>query len=279
MQLLRISGNALLILLGALLVALGFNMLLIPQGLLSGGVSGISMMIGYATGLNIGWLYFAVNFPILVWGLVSLGRRFVFWSIVSVVATTLFMQLIPVRQLAFDPVLSAVFGGVIVGFGSGLTLRQGGSSGGFDVIASVVTLRRDLPVGMIIFVLNGIVIVVLGLLIQDWDAALYSMLSIFATGKVVDMIHIRHTKVTAFIITKETDRMVKKLLERPRGVTVIQTRGAFSSEQRDMLMTVTTRYELAELRKTIKSLDPRAFVNIVETAGIIGDFRQPLSER
>lgn len=276
MHWLRHAGTLMTMLLGSLLVAFGFNMLLIPYGLLSGGVSGISMMIGYATGGNIGWLYFALNFPILVWGLVSLGKRFILWSIVSVVFATLWLQLIPIRQLANDPLLGALFGGVVVGFGSGLALRKGGSSGGFDIIASILTRRRDLPVGMIIFILNGIVIIALGLIIQDWDAAMYSMISIFAAGKVVDIIHIRYVKVTAFIVTKETDALKSKLLERPRGVTVIRTKGAYSNDEKDMLMTVTTRYELAELRKTILSLDPHAFVNIVETAGVIGQFRQPV---
>lgn len=276
MHWLRHAGTLMTMLLGSLLVAFGFNMLLIPYGLLSGGVSGISMMIGYATGGNIGLLYFALNFPILVWGLVALGKRFILWSIVSVISATLWLQLIPVRQIANDPLLGALFGGVIVGFGSGLALRKGGSSGGFDIIASIVTRKRDLPVGMIIFILNGLVIMALGLIIQDWDAAMYSMISIFAAGKVVDIIHIRYVKVTAFIITKETAALKSKLLERPRGVTVIRTKGAYSDDDKDMLMTVTTRYELAELRKTVLSLDPHAFVNIVETAGVIGQFRQPV---
>ncbi|WP_270170110.1 YitT family protein [Paenibacillus sp. SYP-B4298] len=276
MHWLRHAGTLMTMLLGSFLVAFGFNMLLIPYGLLSGGVSGISMMIGYATGGNIGLLYFALNFPILVWGLVALGKRFILWSIVSVISATLWLQLIPVRQIANDPLLGALFGGVIVGFGSGLALRKGGSSGGFDIIASIVTRKRDLPVGMIIFILNGLVIMALGLIIQDWDAAMYSMISIFAAGKVVDIIHIRYVKVTAFIITKETAALKSKLLERPRGVTVIRTKGAYSDDDKDMLMTVTTRYELAELRKTVLSLDPHAFVNIVETAGVIGQFRQPV---
>ncbi|WP_028562490.1 YitT family protein [Paenibacillus pinihumi] len=275
MEWLRYTGTVLTMIFGSLLVAFGFNMLLIPFGLLSGGVSGVSMMIGYITGGNIGWLYFALNFPILVWGLFSLGRRFIFWSIISVITATIWLQLIPVKQVVGDPLLGAIFGGVIVGFGSGLALRRGGSSGGFDIIASIVTRKRDLPVGMIIFLLNGIVIIVLGWLIQDWDSAMYSMISIFTAGKVVDIIHIRYVKVTAFIITKETDKLKSKLLERPRGVTVIRTKGAYSGDDKDMLMTVTTRYELAELRKIVLTLDPGAFVNIVETVGVMGQFRQP----
>ncbi|MBJ6359839.1 YitT family protein [Paenibacillus sp. GCM10012307] len=276
MEWLRYTGTMLTMILGSFLVAFGFNRLLIPFELLSGGVSGISMMIGYITGGNIGWLYFVLNFPILVWGLFTLGKRFILWSIISVITATAWLQFIPVKQVVGDPLLGAIFGGVIVGLGSGLALRKGGSSGGFDIIASIVTRKRDLPVGMIIFLLNGIVILVLGWLIQDWDSAMYSMISIFAAGKVVDIIHIRYVKVTAFIITKETDKLKKKLLERPRGVTVIRTRGAYSGDEKDMLMTVTTRYELAELRKTILSLDPSAFVSIVETVGVLGQFRQPV---
>ncbi|RXZ82258.1 YitT family protein [Paenibacillaceae bacterium] len=275
MQLLRNAGVLANMVLGAFLVAVGFNLLLVPHGLLSGGVSGISMIIGYMTGSNIGWLYFALNFPILLWGFLSLGRPFIAWSIVSVVSTTLWLQLIPVKPLAGEPLLGAVFGGVIIGIGSGLALRNGGSSGGFDIIATIVTRRRDLPVGMLIFWLNGLVIVALGLLTGDWDAAMFSMLSMFAAGKLVDMIHIRHVKVTAFIVTNETDKLLDKLLTKPRGVTIIRTRGAYSSTEKDMLMTVTTRYELPELRKTVIAFDPGAFVNVVETVGVIGDFRKP----
>lgn len=257
---------------GALLIAIGFNLFLIPHQLLSGGISGISMMIGYITGGNIGWLYLVLNLPVLIWGWFAVGRRFVFWSIYTVIASTLFMQLIPVEKIVYDIVLGAVFGGIIVGFGSGLTLRYGGSSGGFDIIASIVTRKRDLPVGMIIFILNGIVIAVLVLFTKNWDLALYSLLSIYSTGKVVDLIHVRHIKLTAFIITTKTDELLSKLLSHPRGITIIKTRGAYSSIERDMLMTVRTKYELAELSKTITLIDPHAFINIVETVGIIGDF-------
>ncbi|CAM4310238.1 YitT family protein [Paenibacillus tarimensis] len=274
MKVMRFLGTIAVMTIGALLIAVGFNMLLIPHQLLSGGVSGISMMLGYATGWNISVLYFVLNFPILVWGWFVLGRQFVAWSVYSVVAATLFLQLVPVYSLAVDPMLGAVYGGIIFGFGSGLALRLGGSSGGFDIVASIVTRKRDLPLGMLLFILNGAVIASLGLLNNDWEAAMYSMASMFAAGKVIDVVHIRHVKVTAFIITNETEKLLAKLLATPRGVTIIKTRGAFAGAEKDMLMTVTTRYELAALRKMIRQLDPKAFVNIVETVGVIGEFRR-----
>lgn len=260
---------------GSLLIALGFNLFLIPHQLLSGGISGISMVIGYITGGNIGLLYFILNLPVLLWGWFAVGHRFIIWSIYNVILSTLFLQIIPVTQIAEDIVLGSVFGGILVGFGSGLTLRYGGSSGGFDIIASIVTRKRDLPVGMIIFILNGAVIALLVMFTQNWDSALYSLLSIFSAGKVVDLIHVRHIKLTAFIITTKTEELLAKLLSHPRGITVIKTRGAYSQADRDMLMTVRTKYELAELSKTITSIDPHAFINIVETVGVIGDFYKP----
>ncbi len=107
---------------GSLLIALGFNLFLIPHQLLSGGISGISMVIGYITGGNIGLLYFILNLPVLLWGWFAVGHRFIMWSIYTVILSTLFLQIIPVTQIAEDIVLGSVFGGILVGFGSGLTL-------------------------------------------------------------------------------------------------------------------------------------------------------------
>ncbi|MUT68143.1 YitT family protein [Paenibacillus sp. NEAU-GSW1] len=257
---------------GSFFIAAGFNLFLIPHQLLSGGLSGVAMMIGYVTGGNIGWLFLLLNIPVLIWGWFAVGHRFIVWSLLSVIVSTLFLQLIPQYAIAKDLVLGSVFGGIIVGFGTGLTLRYGGSSGGFDIIASIVTRHRDLPIGMIIFVLNGLVIAVLILFKRDWNLALYSLVAIYSAGKLVDVIHVRHIKFTAFIVTTKTKEICDKLLAHPRGITIMKTRGAYSDAERDMLMTVRTRYELDELRKTIITIDPKAFVNIVETVGVIGDF-------
>lgn len=259
--------------LAAILLAAGFNMFLIPHQLLSGGLSGISMMIGYFTGWSIPLLYFLINLPVLIWGWIAVGRRFVVLSIVSVLLTTWLMQIIPQSSLNSDPIIGAVFGGVLIGLGSGFSLRTGGSTGGFDIIGSILTQRFDFPLGMLLFALNGIVIMALGLML-GWDVALCSMLSIFIAGKVVDAIHIRHVKVTAFIVTTCRKELTERLLVLPRGVTLIKTEGAYSHTPHDMLMTVTTRYELAQLRKIVKETDPKAFVNIVETAEVIGQFRK-----
>jgi len=258
----------------SVLLAFGFNMLLIPLQLLSGGISGVAMVIGYITKSNIGWLYLILNLPVLIWGWFELGKRMIIWSIYSVITSTILLQVVPIYVLADDIMLGGVYGGILVGLASGIALRCGGSTGGFDIIASIITQKKDLPVGMILFGLNGLVIALHILFTHDFELAMYSLLSIFVAGKMIDVIHIKHMKVTVFIITTQTELMLKQLLTHPRGITIIKTRGAYTSNDKDMLMTVRTRYELAELKKEVQAIDKFAFVNIVETVGVIGEFRK-----
>jgi uncharacterized membrane-anchored protein YitT (DUF2179 family) len=274
MKRIAIIGPIFLMIISAAVVACGFQLLLIPEKLLSSGTSGVAMVIGYVSGWSISWLYFALNIPILLWGYRILGKRFILLSTVTVLSTAFFLQVIPKIELTNDRLLAAVFGGVLVGIGSAVSLRYGGSSGGFDIIASIISRYRDLPIGILTVLLNTLVVAALGFLQDDWNAALYSMLSIYLTGRLIDAVYTPHHKITLFIVTNNTQELASRLLKLPRGVTILKTRGAFTSEERDMLMTVTTRYELAELRKMIAEVDSKAFVNIVQTIDVIGEFRR-----
>lgn len=270
----RTIAEFMIAILGAALIAGGFNLFLIPHQLLSGGLSGVAMIVGYITPINIGLLYLLFNLPVMIWGFLVLGRRFITISVVCVAFTSWFMQLIPEYSVTQDPLIAAIFGGVVTAIGSGITLRIGGSGGGLDIVGSILTRKSDFPLGMLMFGLNGFVIIALAYVQGEWTAALRSMLCIYISGKVVDTIHIRHVKVTLFIITKNKDALLEKMLRLPRGVTLIKSEGAFSHHENDLLMTVTTRYELAELKKIIRETDPKAFVNIVETVGVLGQFRR-----
>jgi uncharacterized membrane-anchored protein YitT (DUF2179 family) len=268
--------EVLVVVIGSVLISVSYNLFLIPHQLLSGGLSGVAMIVGYFTKWNIGLIYFISNLPVLTWGILVIGRKFILLSAISVLSTVWFMQIIPVdaTSFKFDQTISAVFGGVLLGVGSGITLRIGGSSGGFDIIGSILTRKRDFPLGTFLLAVNSIVVFALGYFKQDWNLALYSMLSMFIVSRVMDTIHTRHLKVTAFIITQHKELITQRLLNLPRGVTVIKTAGAYSNQEKDMLMTVISRYELAEFKAIIKECDPKAFVNIVETTSIIGEFRK-----
>jgi uncharacterized membrane-anchored protein YitT (DUF2179 family) len=255
----------------ALLVAAGLNLFLIPNQLLSGGISGLASIIGYLTGWNISLIYFVLNVPLIIWGWKAVGRRYIVLSCISVVATTWFMAVIPVISVTHDSTLGAVAGGIISAIGIGFSLRVGGSTGGFDIVGSIITRKYDLPIGNILFVLNGLVFIALGFY-KTWDLALYSLLSTFIKGKVVDTIHVGHIKVTCFIITKEKDRMLAELRKLHHGITCMDSQGGYSQIGNATLMTVTTRYELAAVRKAVITTDPQAFMNVVQSTEIVGRF-------
>ncbi|WP_051459393.1 YitT family protein [Paenibacillus zanthoxyli] len=270
----KTAREAAIVVLSALLVAAGLKLFLIPHQLLSGGVAGTASVIGYLTNPKyISLIYFGINLPILLWGFVAVGKKYICLSMLCVASTTWFLTIIPQVQVTKDPILASVFGGVIIAGGVGFSLRAGGSSGGFDILGSIITRKRDVPMGTVLFILDGVIILTLGFM-KSWDSALYAMLCTFVKSKVVDIIHIRHVKLTCFIVTKRKDEMVEQLNRLPHGVTVVNTEGGYSHEGNTMLMTVTTRYELAELRKAVIEVDPSAFVNVLETVEILGRFKR-----
>ncbi|WP_025027025.1 YitT family protein [Caldalkalibacillus mannanilyticus] len=265
----------LLVTIGAsVLVAFALNMFLLPHQVLIGGVTGIGMIIGLLTDLNTGWVIFALNVPIFIFGMLTLGKRFIALSVVSVFVTSFAMQFFPVQAVTTDPIIAAVFGGVIGGLAIGIIIRHGGSTGGMDIIGLIMTQKRDFPLGAVIFALNGIVIFISGFLF-DWDLALYTLVSIFVTGRVIDAIHTKHIKLTLMIISAKGEEIKDELLSNVyRGITVVDGEGAYSKEQRKILFTVITRYELSEIKEMIQKIDPCAFVNITETVEVMGMFRK-----
>jgi len=186
---------------GSLIVVVAFNLFLIPQGVLSGGMSGISMIFGMITPINTGLANFLLNLPLLIIGYKILGKKFIVTSIFSVLIISLGLYVIPVYAIANDTILSAIFGGALTGLGTGIVFRCSGSTGGFDIIGMIVARKRDFPIGVLLSGMNAVVILISGFLF-DWNAALYTLVSIYVTGKVVDTIYTDHAKLTLMIITE-----------------------------------------------------------------------------
>ncbi len=264
----------LLVIAGAMLVAVAYNFFLIPHEILSSGLSGIAIMLGILTPINTGVLNLLLNLPLLVLGVIKLGKRFIAYTILSVVALSVFLYIVPVVELSTEPILSSLFGGVLTGAGVGITFRASASSGGFDIIAMLLARKKDFPLGTLLSIMNAGVILIAGFLFS-WDAALSTLIAIYATGKVVDTIHTKHIKLTLNIVTSKGDEICEKLLKRLyRGITVIDAKGAYSGESRTVLMTVITRYQLNEVKQVIHETDPTAFVNITQTVEVVGLFHR-----
>ncbi len=152
---------------------------------------------------------FLLNIPIGVLGWLKVGRSFTVYSILSVALTSVFMGILPEMRLSHDILLNTVFGGVISAIGIGLTLKFGASTGGLDIVSMVLAKWKDKPVGTYFFILNGIIILTAGLL-QGWEKALYTLVALYVTTRVIDAIHTRHMKLTAMIVTKKLMKSKKR---------------------------------------------------------------------
>lgn len=269
-----------IVIIGALLNALSMNLFLIPANVYSSGFTGIAQLLSrllsdYTTlHLSMGFLLLVLNIPVAILGWMKVGKSFTIYSFLSVVLSSLFLTLIPIKTVSHDILLNAVFGGVILAIGVGITLKWGASTGGLDIIAMVLSRMKDKPVGPYMFILNGIIIATAGFL-YGWSKALYTLVTLYASTRVIDAIHTRYAKLTALIVTKKADELKTAIQEKlVRGITMIPAKGAFSNESKEMLMIVITRYELFDLERIIKRVDPKAFTNIVQTNSVFGFFRK-----
>ena len=267
-------NKVLAIIIGSIIVGFAYNMFLIPHKILSSGLSGIAIMLGIISPFNTGILNFLLNLPLLILGVLKLGKQFISYTILSVVVLSISLYVIPIHAISTEPILSSLFGGVLTGAGIGIIFRASGSSGGFDIIAMLLQKKNDFPLGTLLSAMNAVVVVISGF-VFGWDAALNTLVAIYATGKVIDTIHTNHIKLTLMIVTNKGDELKTKLLANLyRGITMMDGQGAYTGQERKILMTVITRYQLTEVKGLINEVDPDAFVNITETTEVVGMFHR-----
>jgi uncharacterized membrane-anchored protein YitT (DUF2179 family) len=268
------------VLIGALLNAISMNFFLIPADVYASGFAGVSQLISRITieytpfTISTGTLLLLLNIPVAILGWRKIGKSFTLYSFISVLLMSLFLEVLPIKQVSEDLLLNSVFGGVIAALGVGITLKWGASTGGLDIIAMILSRMKDKPVGTYFFMMNAIIILTAGYLF-GWEKALYTLVTLYASTRVIDAIHTRHVKLTAMIITKKAEDLKKAIHSKlVRGITTVPAKGGFTNEEKDLLLIVITRYELYDLERIIKEVDPNAFTNIVQTTGIFGFFRK-----
>ncbi|MEI3605012.1 YitT family protein [Pseudogracilibacillus sp. SE30717A] len=268
------------VILGSFLVAISLNFFLINANVYASGFSGAAQLLSsvfkdfFSFNISTGILLLILNIPVLLIGWFKIGKGFTIYSILSVAFSTLFLELLPVTSLSEDIILNAVAGGVIGGIGVGISLKRGASTGGMDIVAMILSRLQDKPIGIYFLLLNAIIIFVAGILYEP-EHALYTMLTLYVTTVVIDAIHTRHEKVTVLIVTGKAEELQQEIHKKMiRGITIIPVKGAYSKEDKNLLYLVITRYELYDLERIIKDIDPHAFTNIIQTAGIFGFFRK-----
>lgn len=263
-----------IIIFGAFAVAIGLNFFLETANIFASGLTGVAQFLSAFLPFSTGLMLFVLNIPVAILGWKKVGRLFTFYSFLHVALTTFFLEVVPFQALADDIMLNAVFGGIITAVGVSLPLRYGASAGGLDIIALVLARMSDRPLGVYFFSLNALIVAAAGFA-YDWEQALFTLVSIYATSRIIDMVHTRHVKCTAFIVTKQADELREAIHSHvTRGITRMPAKGGYDESEKEVLMITITRYELYVLRQVTEATDPNAFTNIVPTSDIVGSFRK-----
>nr|WP_122646973.1 YitT family protein [Enterococcus mediterraneensis] len=273
------------VLISGITSAVSLNFFLIPAKVLSAGMNGVAQII-VALGfryfdihLSTGLFILLLNIPIFILGFIKLGKSSTFWSFINVVCVSLVTMIIPQGEVTNNILMNSLMGGVLLGIGSGFSLKMGFTTGGMDILSLVLSKTTGKTVGKYMFMLNGIIIMVAGF-IFSWESALYTIISIYCMSHVVDMIHTSHQKVTAMIITTKPDEVGKNISEHVfRGMTLLPSVGGYSGVPGKTIVMVITRYELYDLEQAVIEADENAFVNILPTQSIMGRFASEDDQR
>lgn len=254
--------NASLILAGLLICSFGYNLFLVPNNIAAGGFTGIAQLINTGTGLPIGTVMLALNIPLFLISMKSLGIRFGVRSLIATLLFSLMLDLIRVPQMVDDKWLATVYGGLTSGLGFGLILRGSATTGGSDMLASVI--HRFCPrirVSIGIFAVDASVIIA-SAFVYDAMAAMYALICVLICNVVVDFVlEGPNSSHSFFIISDKSDEIAGRIMkELERGVTALDGTGMYSNTKKRVLFCVVSRMESVSLRRIIFSVDPRAFV-------------------
>lgn len=264
------------ILVGCGIFALGFDLFLVPHGMNAGGISGLAMVVVKLLGFGtVGTVTALFNLPLFAVGGAKIGKKFFVGSLVGMLALSAAIDLIALLpHPQTEPLVAALYGGVLCGVGLGLVFVSGASTGGSDIVVRLLKLRyRNVPIGTINIFFDATVAVLTGLVFWDISLALYSGVAIFLTGKVVDAVvyGFDYSKV-ALIISPHHAEIARQIGARlGRGSTYLQGQGVYSGKDTLVVLTAVKRQQLAELKQLVVDIDPNAFIIVQEAHQVLGD--------
>lgn len=255
-----------------------------PNDIAPGGGTGIAIILSELTGLPLGTLIAAVNVPLITAGFVLLNKRIMVKTLISVALITLLTDYvladIPVYVAqGGNGILAAVFGGVLMGAGIGLTYAREATSGGTDIIAKIINrFSPEMKLGRIQFIADAVIILAGLAVFRNIEAALYAVISVYVQAKIVDMLVYGGQESRLLMIFSETPQeLAKKLLEADRGVTLLHGEGAYSGSHKRVLLTAVYKSDYAKIKRLIRQTDPSAFVVVTSSGEVFGNGFQPLS--
>lgn len=261
------------VIVGAAIIAIGFNVFLLPNQVASGGVSGISTILNGLFGWNPGLIQYAFNIPLFIAGILLLGKKFGIKSFIGTVTLPFIVLLTNSWSPWTDnPLLGALFGGIVVGIGIGLVFKGNASTGGTDLLAQIITKYTGITLGTSVLLIDGI-IAISAALVFDLEKGLYALIGLYVTTKTIDIIQLGFSQSKMiYIITMKQDEVRDAIYaEINRGVTKLPAIGGYTGEARPVLMVVVYQTEFTKLKQLIKNVDPSAFVIVSNAYEVLGE--------
>lgn len=268
----NIVKRAFFVTLGAILMAIGLEVFLIPNNVIDGGITGISIMLSHLTGLPLGIFIFVINLPFFFIGRKQIGKTFAITTLYGIIVlsvSTVLLHTVP--KLTGDILLATVFGGIIVGVGVGLVIRNGGSLDGTEITAILINSRLPFSVGEIIMFFNIFILGSAGF-VFGWDRAMYSLMAYFIAFRTIDVVIVGlDESKSAWIISDQHQEIGEAILARlGRGVTYLSGEGAYTGDDKKVIFAVITRLEEAKLKSIVEEKDPSAFLAVANISEVRG---------
>ena len=268
--------NLIFLTLGAFIAAFAIESILVPNKIIDGGVVGISIMMNYKTKLPLGLYIFVLNLPFIFLALQKMGKLFVLSTFYAVAMLSVGVSMIPIwtgGRHVTDPFLACIFGGVILGLGVGLILRNNGSLDGTEIVALHFAKKLGFSVGEIVMFFNLFIFTAAGVVFENWQSAMYSIIAYFITYRVIDIVidGLNESK-SIRIISDLSQEIGSAIMEQfDVSVTYIDATGGFSGQKKRMIYCIISRLEIMKLKALIKTIDPSAFIaveNVHEVDGV-----------
>lgn len=275
-----------LITIGAFIMAAGYVLFVSPYKFVPGGVYGIGIILYHLLGFPVGLTGLILNIPLMIIGVKLLGPRFGVKTVVGFVLASGFIDGLiiitgnePLEGI--EPLLASIFGGVLIGLGLGLIFKAKATSGGSSIIAMLMTKYMRIPLGQSLMIVDALIVLMGLAAFGDWTIPLYSLIIIFITGKVIDVVLEGFSyEKTLFIISDRYEVIAEKILEDlNRGGTFLEGKGMFKGDEKKIIFVNVTRREVAILQEFINQVDPDAFVTVIEASEILGKGFRSLSEK
>ncbi|HWO97022.1 MAG TPA: YitT family protein [Bacillus sp. (in: firmicutes)] len=268
----QVLKRTLLITTGAVLMAIGLEIFLVPNNVIDGGVVGISIILSHLTGWKLGAFIFILNLPFFFIGYKQIGKTFALSTLYGIAILSIGTTLLhPVPGLTEDVLLATVFGGIVLGIGVGIVIRYGGSLDGTEILAILINNKTPFSVGEIIMFFNLFILGSAGF-VFGWDRAMYSLIAYFIAFKTIDIVieGVEQSKSAWIISDKHTEIGEAILARLGRGVTYFKGEGAYTGDEKKVIFCIITRLEEAKLKSIVEEIDHSAFLAVADIAEVRG---------